>query len=196
MKRKIEKKKRKEMQKNRESVTSSSSPSLLLGKSKSSSTTSSSHPTTPTLTTATSSSGSVSGTTADASSLSPLSTMQTLNDALVNFVLGDAMEQIGWLPQQDLDETPVGVSALHQMEVDEKNEKLTPPPPPALSLNAAKDQTDSITTISSLDFLLNAVPTPTYRGSFNPFAHQILRTSNTMFESPMRKTSRFGFAQI
>ncbi|ORZ15114.1 hypothetical protein BCR42DRAFT_482875 [Absidia repens] len=218
MKRKIEKKKRKELQKNRDSVASPSSSSLLLGKSKSSSTTSSSsHPSTPILVTTNSGTATTAAAAVAADSISPLSSMRTLNDALVNFVLGDAMNQVGWPLPQDLDETPLGVSALHEME-EENNSKgqqglssssstssstpsssqqLTPPP----TLNntmATKGQheEESISTINTLDFLLNAVPTPTYRGSFNPFAHQILRSSNNLFESPMRKTSRFGFAQI
>ncbi|SAM06918.1 hypothetical protein [Absidia glauca] len=196
IKRKIEKKKRKELQKNKEgnSVTGSTSPSHLLAKSMSTTTSSSpssSHPTTPTCT----------------AKSSPLSSMKVLNDALVNFVLGDAMSQVGWLPTPDQDDTPLGVSALYQKEDhDDSRQPLTPS-----SLSVGNDRTQSPSlasslinhtdstkdnTINTLDFLLNAVPTPTYRGSFNPFTHQVLRTTGNLFESPIRKSSRFGFAQI
>ncbi|CAO3593288.1 unnamed protein product [Absidia cylindrospora] len=195
MKRKIEKKKRKELQKNRDSVASPTSSSLLLNKSKSSSTSSStSHPSTPILMTTNSSSGTVTAAMDD--STSPLSSMRTLNDALVNFVLGDAMNQVGWLPPQDLDETPLGVSALHETDEEENNGKDHQAISSSQQLTMATKGQQDDSPIDTLDFLLNAVPTPTYRGSFNPFAHQILRSSNNLFESPMRKTSRFGFAQI
>lgn len=165
MKRKIEKKKRKELQRNKDSTA---------GKSK---------PTTPS-----SSSSSIPTTTVDS-----LSSMKVLNDALVNFVLGDAIDHVGWVPDNDDDEPPLGVSTLY-----DDNAPTTPPsssspplPPPCLP----KEQQPN-TVVDTLEFLLNAVPTPPYRGSFNPFAHQILRSSGNLFESPMRKTSRFGFAQM
>ncbi|KAI8341464.1 hypothetical protein BC941DRAFT_416959 [Chlamydoabsidia padenii] len=193
IKRKIEKKKRKEQLKNNKESTASTcgSTHLLSSKSKSSSSTtpSSSHPTTPTLM------------VANTAESSPLTSMNVLKDALVNFVLGDAMDQVG-LPttEDDQDETPLGVSALYQKEEDgqQQQQPLTPTSdrkPPSLH-STLMNNTKEDYTINTLDFLLNAVPTPTYRGTFNPFAHQILRTSGNLFESPIRKTSRFGFAQI
>ncbi|CAO3610007.1 unnamed protein product [Cunninghamella echinulata] len=202
MKRKIEKKKRKELQKNRDS----------LNKSKIASTPSSSIPSTPTLMAAT-----TCNETTTTSPPQPQLT-KTINDAVVHFVLGDAIDQVGWIPQQqqededeDVDNVPLGVSSLYQKENDDddddreedenKQEPITPPSTSnllnerlqSLTLGHALEANDDINT---LDFLLNAIPTPTYRGSFNPFAHQILRTTGNLFESPMRKTSRFGFAQI
>ncbi|KAI9306116.1 hypothetical protein BJ944DRAFT_160490 [Cunninghamella echinulata] len=198
MKRKIEKKKRKELQKNRDS----------LNKSKITSTPSSSIPSTPTL---------MAATTSNETTTPPQpQPTKTINDAVVHFVLGDAIDQVGWIPQQhqeedddDVDNVPLGVSSLYQKENDDddreedenKQEPVTPPSTSnllnerlqSLTLGHALEANDDINT---LDFLLNAIPTPTYRGSFNPFAHQILRTTGNLFESPMRKTSRFGFAQI
>ncbi|CAO3623119.1 unnamed protein product [Cunninghamella blakesleeana] len=201
MKRKIEKKKRKELQKNRDS----------LNKSKTSSTPSSSIPSTPTLMAATTSNDTTTVTPSPPSQPS----VKAINDAVVSFVLGDAIEQVGWIQQyqhdgEDADNIPLGVSSLHDKENNEEDEedenKNGPNTPPSSSAsNILNERLQSLTLghvleanddVNTLDFLLNAIPTPTYRGSFNPFAHQILRTTGNLFESPMRKTSRFGFAQI
>ncbi|KAG0168788.1 transcriptional repressor general negative regulator of transcription subunit 4 [Apophysomyces sp. BC1034] len=115
----------------------------------------------------------------------------TYYDGLVKFVLGDAFDEVCPLPlldkENDLDDMPVGVSALH-----DDNISARPSPPPGM----AADDSRSIPTMSALEFLTYATPTPSYTGTFNPFTHQLLRSTNNLWESPMRKSSRFGFAQV
>ncbi|KAI8370407.1 uncharacterized protein BYT42DRAFT_87434 [Radiomyces spectabilis] len=107
------------------------------------------------------------------------------HDALVNFVLGDAFDELLCLPSlEEPEEAPVGVSALH--DTTGSSDEDTPVTP----------DTIEPLSMSPLEFLTNATPTPTYTGTFNPFAHQILRSTGNLFDSPMRKHSRFGFAQI
>ncbi|KAI7866146.1 hypothetical protein BDF14DRAFT_1816629 [Spinellus fusiger] len=118
---------------------------------------------------------------------------------LVSFVMGDAFDQVYPLfnPRQEdeSEEVPVGVSALHDaatttMATENGGEgggarqtMAVGPSPPEF-------------TLSPLEFLIHSVPTPIYTGTFNPFAHQVLRSTGIMFESPIRKHSRFGFAQM
>ncbi|KAG2228182.1 hypothetical protein INT45_009229 [Circinella minor] len=114
-------------------------------------------------------------------------------DGLIGFVLGDALGEVcSLMPNQDkLDEEdePVGVSALHDKEPIRKNSNL-------LIDDDDEEEEDDKLGMSPLEFLTNSTPTHTYSGSFNPFTHQILRSTGTLFETPMRKCSRFGFAQI
>lgn len=85
------------------------------------------------------------------------------------------------------DDAPVGVSALH----DDAEEEI------AAAAHSSDEDEAAESTVSPLEFLMKSGPsTPVYNGSFNPFAHQILRSTGSLFESPMRKCSRFGFAQI
>lgn len=112
-------------------------------------------------------------------------------DSLIQFVFGDALNdwkatQLNSSEDTD-DDAPVGVSALHD---DTENEKT-----PAVSAASEDEATEN--PVTPLEFLMKSGPTtPVYNGSFNPFAHQILRSTGSLFESPMRKCSRFGFAQI
>ncbi|KAI9020700.1 hypothetical protein CLU79DRAFT_755106 [Phycomyces nitens] len=117
-------------------------------------------------------------------------------DGLVSFVLGDAFDQVCPLFDADQEdegeEAPVGVSALHDGTFSEDE---TPATPQGLARNV-QSSLETDLDMSPLDFLINSVPTPTYTGTFNPFAHQVLRSTGSLFESPIRKHSRFGFAQI
>ncbi|KAI8067561.1 regulator of Vps4 activity in the MVB pathway-domain-containing protein [Gongronella butleri] len=183
LKRKLDKKKRKELQRSSTSTNNSI-------KSKSSSSATSSHDSTPILATQ--------FPVQPSPQVNP-TTYAGMNDALISFVLGDAMQHVGWLtPDALTDEPRVGVTALYDdndmptQQPNNNNTQLLEDQFQQLSLQ--KSLLD--TPINTLDFLLNTVPTPTYRGSFNPFAHQILRATGNLFESPMRKTSRFGFAQM
>ncbi|KAF7721798.1 transcriptional repressor proteinral negative regulator of transcription subunit 4 [Apophysomyces ossiformis] len=112
-------------------------------------------------------------------------------DGLVKFVLGEALDEVCPLPlsesENDLDEIPVGVSALH-----DDNDLVKPSTPPGM----VADESQPVSTMSALEFLTYATPTPSYTGTFNPFTHQLLRSTNNLWESPMRKSSRFGFAQV
>ncbi|KAG0750435.1 hypothetical protein G6F62_001739 [Rhizopus arrhizus] len=103
-------------------------------------------------------------------------------DGLVYFVLGNAFDEV-CLPRLTKEEEPVGIAGLHNQT------PITPPPIEKLSI---KDDD-----ISPLEYLTQSVPTPQYTGTFNPFSHQILRNNSTnLFDSPVRKHSRFGFAQF
>lgn len=121
--------------------------------------------------------------------------------SLVNFVLGDMFH---WEEDEDEDEDTetVGVSALY-----DDNKDLNKPLPTTILLLEELNHLEklSLSNLSPLEYLTQTIPTPTYTGSFNPFTHQLLRTSslndagNTtapLFDSPVRKTSRFGFAQF
>lgn len=112
-------------------------------------------------------------------------------DGLIQFVFGDALNdwqstQVNSSEDTD-DDAPVGVSALH----DDAEEEI------AAATHSSDEDEAAESTVSPLEFLMRSGPsTPVYNGSFNPFAHQILRSTGSLFESPMRKCSRFGFAQI
>lgn len=111
-------------------------------------------------------------------------------DGLISFVLGDALTDMSSLLSysESDDDMPVGVSALHDDEDGQKSSR-------ANDEEQGEEETDALA-VSALDFLTSSVPTPTYTGTFNPFAHQILRSTGSLFEAPARKCSRFGFAQI
>jgi hypothetical protein len=120
-------------------------------------------------------------------------------DGLVNFVLGDAFEEVCSPTKSKLEEEqPVGVSGLYEGSSDDD----TPTTPP-IDLSMSRLNLDD--SMSPLEYLTQTIPTPSYTGTFNPFAHQLLRsvavttpnnTSNPSFDSPVRKHSRFGFAQV
>jgi hypothetical protein len=123
---------------------------------------------------------------------------QELIDSFV-FVLGDAFH---YEEDEDEDEDTeaVGVSALYDGEKGDHK--------PILLLEELNTMESlSISNLSPLEYLTQTIPTPSYTGSFNPFTHQLLRTSSPLndvsntttaplFDSPVRKTSRFGFAQF
>ncbi|ORE21605.1 hypothetical protein BCV71DRAFT_241504 [Rhizopus microsporus] len=113
-------------------------------------------------------------------------------DGLVQFVLGHAFEEV-CLPKltKEDEEEPVGVSGLHESSSDDDNSNNTPTTPP-LSLEQLTISED----MSPLEFFTQSIPTPKYTGTFNPFSHQILRSNTAIFDSPVRKHSRFGFAQF
>ncbi|KAI9282780.1 regulator of Vps4 activity in the MVB pathway-domain-containing protein [Sporodiniella umbellata] len=108
-----------------------------------------------------------------------------LFDDITYFVLGKAFDEVCF-PKVTKEEKPVGVSGLHEPSPDnsEKTLKLK-----GLSL---KDDG-----ISPLELLTKSMSIPKYTGAFNPFSHQIMRSNtNSLFDSPVRKHSRFGFAQF
>lgn len=119
-------------------------------------------------------------------------------DSLVNFVLGDAFEEV-CAPTRSkcVEETPVGVSGLYEEEEEDKNNNNNNIPPCNMMSRLNLNQQGS-----TLEYLTQVIPTPTYTGTFNPFSHQLLRsvtdnnTNNNLFDSPVRKHSRFGFAQF
>ncbi|KAI8095106.1 regulator of Vps4 activity in the MVB pathway-domain-containing protein [Gilbertella persicaria] len=146
------------------------------------------------------------------------------HDGLVNFVLGRAFDQVCLPTQfvQEEEDIPVGVSALYDFSSSSStgSEDISLPQQQQQQqqqqhlidvLNMDKMNLTS-NGVSPLEFLTHAMPTPTYMGTFNPFAHQLLRspqqmasslpnvlennTSSGLFDSPVRKTSRFGFAQF
>ncbi|KAL0080020.1 hypothetical protein F4703DRAFT_1740853 [Phycomyces blakesleeanus] len=127
----------------------------------------------------------------------PPAATDNVYDGLVNFVLGDAFDQVCPLfdadqEEEDREEAPVGVSALHDGTFSDDETPATPQGLANSDPNSLEEDLD----MSPLDFLINSVPTPAYTGTFNPFAHQVLRSTGSLFESPIRKHSRFGFAQI
>lgn len=111
-------------------------------------------------------------------------------DGLIHFVLGDALLDVCSLADchADLDEEPVGVSALH----DDTDSLVDG------SIGGGEGGPDLLAepVMTPLEFLTDAAPSRDYAGSFNPFAHQFLRSTGNLFEAPIRKCSRFGFAQI
>ncbi|KAI9313391.1 hypothetical protein BX666DRAFT_1976037 [Dichotomocladium elegans] len=130
-----------------------------------------------------------------------------LYDGLIGFVLGDALNEVCSLSLHEDDDIPVGVGALHEDDGDDHNkdprrrvkgDENGRDQPLRLLMEDEDDTLDDpdLAPMSALDFLANATPTPSYTGTFNPFTHQILRSTGGLFETPMRKCSRFGFAQI
>lgn len=118
-------------------------------------------------------------------------------DGLVNFVLGDAFEEVCSPSKSKLEEeAPVGVAGLYEGSDDDD----TPTTPPIDMSRLTLDDS-----MSPLEYLTQTIPTPSYTGTFNPFAHQLLRSvtattsppsTNSSFDSSVRKHSRFGFAQV
>jgi hypothetical protein len=110
-------------------------------------------------------------------------------DGLIHFVLGDALLDMCSLADchAELYEEPVGVSALHDDSDSRFEDNDTTGGGPDLLAEPV---------MTPLEFLTDAAPSRNYAGSFNPFAHQFLRSTGNLFEAPIRKCSRFGFAQI
>lgn len=139
---------------------------------------------------------------------------ESLEYSLVNFVLGDTFHY-----EEDEENEPVGVSALYdddhdneddeddEDDDDEKTNQKTRSSAILLLEELNQMEKLSISNLSPSEYLTQTMPMPTYTGSFNPFTHQLLRTSSSLkdtsnttsgplFDSPVRKTSRFGFAQF
>ncbi|RCI03989.1 transcriptional repressor proteinral negative regulator of transcription subunit 4, partial [Rhizopus stolonifer] len=106
-------------------------------------------------------------------------------DDLVYFVLGNAFDEV-CLPKLTREEKPVGISGLHETSPD--NSKTI------LDLEQLTIKDDNM---SPLEFLTQSIPTSKYTGTFSPFSHQMMKNNTaTLFDSPVRKHSRFGFAQF
>ncbi|KAI9261250.1 hypothetical protein EDC94DRAFT_519572 [Helicostylum pulchrum] len=133
------------------------------------------------------------------------------DQGLTGFVLGQAYKDLCALPseikQNEQDDTEeqltLGVSAL-LLEDNENNAKCEPSPAQR-HLEAIQSAASSVllpvNIPSVLDFLTYSTPTPKYTGLFNPFSHiATLGTNgnnvlNANLDSPIRRHSRFGFAQ-
>ncbi|CAO3680822.1 unnamed protein product [Rhizopus stolonifer] len=109
-------------------------------------------------------------------------------DDLAQFVMGTAFEEM-CIPRLTREEKPIGVSGLY--EASDSHPTPTTTPPLSLEQLTIEDET-----MSPFEFLTQSISTPKYTGSFNPFSHQILRSNTALFGSPVRKHSRFGFAQF
>ncbi|OBZ91616.1 CCR4-NOT transcription complex subunit 4 [Choanephora cucurbitarum] len=121
------------------------------------------------------------------------------SQGLVDFVLGRAFSQM--LPVDPLEEEQeetLPISSLYQDRNDSAG--------PEENYPSIEDKLDQLQLVSPLEYLIQSIPTPTYMGTFNPFAHQPSPSlsnaplphlmDNNLFDSPIRKTSRFGFAQF
>ncbi|KAI8647555.1 hypothetical protein BD408DRAFT_427560 [Parasitella parasitica] len=141
------------------------------------------------------------------------------DQGLTGFVLGQAYKDLCPLPSeaefdsnqkqdnQEAEELTLGVSAL-LLGDDAKAE----PSPAQRNLEAIQSASTSKLIPSSipsvLDFLTYSFPTPKYTSSFNPYSHLNMLGSgqhpnngaaailnNNNLDSPVRRHSRFGFAQ-
>lgn len=139
---------------------------------------------------------------------------------LTGFVLGQAYKDLCPLPSEEEfnkkqagkdqleDELTLGVSAL----LLDDSEKPPPQPSPAQrhleAIQSAAASSILVNVPNVLDFLTYSTPTPKYNGRFNPFAHMGSANANTAaapasapnrvnssLDSPIRRHSRFGFAQ-
>lgn len=143
---------------------------------------------------------------------------------LTGFVLGQAYKDLCPLPSEEEfnkkqagkdqleDELTLGVSAL----LLDDTEKPPPQPSPAQrhleAIQSAAASSILVNVPNVLDFLTYSTPTPKYNGRFNPFAHMGSANANTAavpaaaaaaapnrvnsgLDSPIRRHSRFGFAQ-
>ncbi|KAI7888218.1 regulator of Vps4 activity in the MVB pathway-domain-containing protein [Mucor mucedo] len=135
-----------------------------------------------------------------------------MDDGLVQFVLGNAFEEVCAPSPSEFtnEETPVGVSGLYESNEEDEEEEEGPMTPP---IEYSMSRLHLNDTMSPLEYLTQTIPTPSYTGTFNPFAHQLLRTMTSSSpplssssttattvaaanDSPVRKHSRFGFAQV
>ncbi|KAI8348640.1 hypothetical protein BD560DRAFT_410593 [Blakeslea trispora] len=112
------------------------------------------------------------------------------SQGLIEFVLGRAFEEVMPLDtEEDSEEEILPVSALYRQDWAG---------PETLNLDRLTLAED----VSPLEYLTQSIPTPTYMGTLNPFASTLTHPTpshlmdNTLFDSPIRKTSRFGFAQF
>ncbi|KAG2194133.1 hypothetical protein INT47_004203 [Mucor saturninus] len=138
------------------------------------------------------------------------------DQGLTGFVLGQAYRDLCPLPSEEEFESKqkqddyaeeqltLGVSALLLQDDQLKCE----PSPAQRHLEAIQSAASSLlpTNVPSvLDFLTYSTPTPKYTGLFNPFSHlatlgagQMANSNNVLnnnLDSPIRRHSRFGFAQ-
>lgn len=125
------------------------------------------------------------------------------DQGLSGFVLGQAYREVCPLPteQSKEEEITLGVSALLL------EDNIVPEPSPAQRnlevIQSASTSNLIPSTPSVLEFLTYSTPTPKYNGTFNPFSHVSLlghhsaasALLNNSVDSPLRKHSRFGFAQ-
>ena len=131
---------------------------------------------------------------------------------LTGFVLGQAYRDLCPLPSEEEfeskqadtieDQLTLGVSALLL-----DDHEIPQPSPAQRHLEAIQSAAVSlpVNLPSVLDFLTYSLPTPKYNGRFNPFSHvsllgsnqssQQLPTLDNGLDSPIRRHSRFGFAQ-
>jgi hypothetical protein len=147
-------------------------------------------------------------------------TPSVFDQGLTGFVLGQAYRDLCPLPteaefeskqkqdDQAAEDLTLGVSALLL-----EDNAVTEPSPAQRNLEAIQSASTSklipSTIPSVLEFLTYSTPTPKYTGLFNPFSHMAilgaqhpggaaaLLNSNTTnnLDSPIRRHSRFGFAQ-
>ncbi|KAI8376925.1 hypothetical protein BD560DRAFT_367272 [Blakeslea trispora] len=152
---------------------------------------------------------------AETSITSPIqpSVPSIFHQGLTGFVLGQAYRDVCPLPleadfeQDEEDDLALGVSAL--LLDDEKQL-----PPKNLETNQSSVDMHHSAMPSVVDFLTFSTPTPKYTGLFNPFSHMnilagqsgnkaalnaLLNSSSGShapgLDSPIRRHSRFGFAQ-
>ncbi|KAI8354599.1 hypothetical protein EDC96DRAFT_516647 [Choanephora cucurbitarum] len=139
------------------------------------------------------------------------------NQGLTGFVLGQAYREVCPLPtearfeqQHEEGELILGVSALLL-----DDDKAHAPTPAQKNLETIQSASMSYGTHPSvIDFLTYSTPTPKYTGLFNPFSHMNILTGQSGnkaalnallngssgshapgLDSPIRRHSRFGFAQ-
>ena len=157
-------------------------------------------------------------TAATATTTTTTTTYSVFDQGLTGFVLGQAYKDLCPLPteaefeskqrqdDQAAEELTLGVSAL-LLDDDTKAE----PSPAQRNLEAIQLASTSklipSTIPSVLDFLTYSTPTPKYTGLFNPFSHMNMLGGqqhpnngaaallNNNLDSPIRRHSRFGFAQ-
>lgn len=145
-------------------------------------------------------------------------TTSSFDQGLTGFVLGQAYKDLCPLPSEEEfeikqkqddyaeEQLTLGVSAL--LLQDENNLKCEPSPAQR-HLEAIQSAASSVllpvNVPSVLDFLTYSTPTPKYTGLFNPFSHLATLGAGQMangnsvlnnnLDSPIRRHSRFGFAQ-
>lgn len=142
-------------------------------------------------------------------------TTSVFDQGLTGFVLGQAYRDLCPLPTEEEfemkqkqddyaeEQLTLGVSAL-LLQDDSRCE----PSPAQRHLEAIQSAASSLlpTNVPSvLDFLTYSTPTPKYTGLFSPFSHlntlgagQMANSNNVLnnnLDSPIRRHSRFGFAQ-
>jgi hypothetical protein len=144
-------------------------------------------------------------------------TQSLFEQGLTGFVLGQAYRDLCPLPSEEEFESK-------QRQADDAEEQLTlgvsalllddsekPQPSPAQRhLEAIQSAASSVLLPVNippvLDFLTYSTPTPKYNGRFNPFSHMATLGANqpqqipngvlnNNLDSPIRRHSRFGFAQ-
>ncbi|KAI9483877.1 MAG: hypothetical protein EXX96DRAFT_477108 [Benjaminiella poitrasii] len=142
------------------------------------------------------------------------------DQGLTGFVLGQAYREACPLPSEIInadnkeenqaaedDDLTLGISAL---KLDDPNIVATEPSPAQRNLEVIQSASTSKLIPSTfptvIDFLTYSTPAPKYNGFFNPFSHMAMTGQqhpnnnaalllNNTIDSPVRRYSRFGFAQ-